>query len=213
MAKVDYAFKAKILKEEEELLHRYKRAKWQAYLQGLYINEGIVSKALIKGFNDSIHDIEFDCFLNNKIDVLNEIDKIDNASNQRTKRLKKRIASMLLKGNCIFLTITFKDSVLDSTSEQTRKDYVRRFLKSLQCDYIANIDYGSKNEREHYHAIVQKDRVCYKDWSYGNLDFERVRVNGKDYEKSKSKLSKYVCKLCNHAIKESTKRCCVMYSR
>ena len=78
--------------------------------------------------------------------------------------------------------------------------------------YVANIDYGSKNKREHYHALINCDKVDFKSWrKYGNINAKRVR--NKDIESDKTKLSKYIAKLSNHAIKETTKRSCLIYSR
>lgn len=136
--------------------------------------------------------------------------RVNNASYHRTKRLKDRIKTMLTSGSCIFLTLTFRNDVLASTSEETRKRYVSRALKTMSCKYVANIDYGSKNQREHYHAVVLCDQVSQEQWKYGNLDFERVRVNDVD---SPVKIAKYINKLTNHAIKETTKQNRLIYSR
>ena len=136
--------------------------------------------------------------------------RVNNASYHRTKRLKDRIKTMLTSGSCIFLTLTFRNDVLASTSEETRKRYVSRALKTMSDKYVANIDYGSKNEREHYHAVVLCDKVSQEQWKYGNLDFERVRVYEED---SPVKIAKYINKLTNHAIKETTKQNRLIYSR
>ena len=47
--------------------------------------------------------------------------------------------------------------------------------------------------------------------SYGNINVQKVRNNSIDL--NKKRLSKYICKLSNHAIKETTKRSCLIYSR
>jgi hypothetical protein len=78
--------------------------------------------------------------------------------------------------------------------------------------YVANIDYGAKNKREHYHALINCDKIDFSNWrKYGNINAERVK--NKDIESDKIKLSKYIAKLSNHAIKETTKRSCLIYSR
>lgn len=136
--------------------------------------------------------------------------RVNDASYHRTKRLKTKIQRMISNGKCIFLTLTFTDKVLETTSENTRKRYVARALKEMSDTYIANIDYGKKNEREHYHAIVLADKVSQKQWKYGNLDFERVRAN---QETSPVKLAKYITKLTNHAIKETVRQNRLIYSR
>ena len=136
--------------------------------------------------------------------------RVNDASYHRTKRLKTKIKAMITSGSCIFLTLTFTNKVLDTTSQDTRKQYIKRALKSMSDIYIANIDYGSKKEREHYHAIVLADRVDHNTWKYGNIDFERVRVEQED---SPVKIAKYITKLTNHAIKETVKQNRLIYSR
>ena len=95
--------------------------------------------------------------------------------------------------------------------KETRRKYVSRCLKKYNTLYVANIDFGKKNGREHYHAVISIDKVDNKDWLYGDIDFKRVR--NKNIEEDKKRLSKYIAKLSNHAIKETTKRCCLLYSR
>ena len=128
---------------------------------------------------------------------------------KKTRRLTIRTQRIIDTGNSMFLTMTFKPSVLETTNEKTRRIYVTRFLKSLNAIYVANIDYGKKNEREHYHAIVSIAWVNHKSWKYGNLDFEKVYIKDKTTEK----LAKYLAKLTKHAIKHTTKGRRLMYSR
>lgn len=136
--------------------------------------------------------------------------RVNDASYHRTKRLKEKIKRMITSGSCIFLTLTFTNQVLDSTSQDTRKRYIKRALKTMSDTYIANIDYGKKKEREHYHAIVLSAKVSQDQWKYGNLDYERVRVEQED---SPVKIAKYINKLTNHAIKETVKQNRLIYSR
>lgn len=136
--------------------------------------------------------------------------RVNDATYHRTKRLKEKIKRMLTSGSCIFLTLTFTDKVLDSTSQDTRKQYIKKALKTMSDTYIANIDYGKKKEREHYHAIVLATKVSQEQWKYGNLDYERVRVEQED---SPVKIAKYINKLTNHAIKETVKQNRLIYSR
>lgn len=161
-------------------------------------------------------DFETAIFLDEKYRTLcpeewKEAKMVNEASYKRTKRLKDRILNMLESGSCIFLTLTFKDNVLESTSSETRKTYVSRYLKKVSNRYVANIDFGKKNEREHYHALVQCDGVDGKWWreNCGSINFERVNV----VLDCETKLAKYINKLTNHAIKETTRRNCVIYSR
>lgn len=137
-----------------------------------------------------------------------EARKINQASYKRRVRLAQRIGKMINNQKCIFLTLTFTDSVLDRTSVETRRKYVTRFLKKISEEYVANIDYGELNEREHYHALVVCDLVNHNDWFYGAINFERIREAS-----SEKALAKYICKLVNHAIKETTKRNYTIYSK
>ena len=138
---------------------------------------------------------------------------LNHSSYKRRIRLYERIESMLKSSKCLFLTLTFTDSVLDTTTEETRRKYVRRFLKSFNTQYVANIDYGLQNEREHYHCVIAIDRIEYSKWKYGNIDFERIRLSKRDVETSSKCLSKYIVKLTNHALKDTNKTCYVIYSR
>lgn len=140
-----------------------------------------------------------------------EAGKIAHANYEQTKRLKKTIKHMLeTSENCVFLTFTFTDDVLATTSPKTRRTYVSRFLKEQSTQYVGNIDFGGKNGREHYHAVCNS-LVCPKEWVYGALNVQRVRYNPE--KPDVTKLAKYVAKLSNHAIKETTKRCALIYSR
>lgn len=136
---------------------------------------------------------------------------VAHANYYQTKRLKTRIKHMLeTYPNCIFLTLTFKNDVLEKTSEETRRRYVTRFLHDNFTEFVGNIDFGAKNGREHYH-VVANSRVDPHNWIYGDLDVKPVRYNPE--KPDVTKLAKYVAKLTNHAIKKTTKRCALIYSR
>ena len=144
-------------------------------------------------------------------DEWQEAKRVADSNYKQSQRLQKRINSMLERStDCVFLTLTFKPEVLEKTSPDTRRQYVFRWLKSQCKHYVANIDFGGKNGREHYHAVCDA-RVNPKTWIYGNLDCKPVRYNPES--NSCVKMAKYVAKLTNHAIKETTKRCALIYSR
>lgn len=151
----------------------------------------------------------------NNFEFFHEAEKINHASRQRSNRLYKRIEqffdeAMLLDLNLLFLTLTFRDDVLESTNPDSRHRYVSRFLKSNCLKYVANKDFGSKNGREHYHALVLVNgRLDYTSWLYGALNGEKVVYSAN----SSVKLAKYISKLTNHSIKETTKRSVLIYSR
>ena len=125
----------------------------------------------------------------------------------RKSRLKARVEQLFSMGNCIFITFTFTDKVLNCTTELTRRRYVVRCLKKMSNTYIANIDYGKSNEREHYHAILVADHIDLKLWKYGFIFAERCRTNSED------KLSTYITKISNHALKKGTKYKHLIYSK
>lgn len=164
--------------------------------------------------------------------VINECYRIWHASLMRTSRLRKRISKML-QFPCIFLTLTFNDKSLNSLSQYSRKKYVKKYLKTCSKYYIANIDFGSckiyndkdgklrtATNREHYHAIVVSDKVDYSSWlKYGRVNGQRVRnkivvdENGCITLECCERISKYINKLTNHAIKESVQGNRIIYSR
>lgn len=138
--------------------------------------------------------------------------KIYNSRKSKVSRIKSRIKLMLEAiplDNFLFLTFTFRDNVFDTTCEKTRRVYVRRYLTSLDVPYIANIDFGERNGREHYHCIVAINRVDSSFWfnHYGALNFEKI-LNLKE---DSVKLAYYIDKLANHSTKTSAGR--LIYSR
>ena len=141
--------------------------------------------------------------------LFNEAVKMANADYHRKARIKKRISCMLEHGQCLFLTLTFNDNVISNTNDIVRRKYVLNYLRLFSTQYVANVDYGIKNDREHYHAVLLTDNVDMSKWLYGFAYVERINNNINDAVK----LSKYISKLTNHAIKETTKRNCVIYSR
>lgn len=137
-------------------------------------------------------------------EVLSVCRSLNLARVKRALRVKTRMLSFVLRGDCYFLTLTFTDDVLASTSEETRRRYVARWLKEHFTDYVANIDYGDKaknpqsNEREHYHALARSNGFKPpKKWPYGFIKVQRV----KDTEKDATATAKYAAKLSNHALK------------
>lgn len=140
----------------------------------------------------------------------NDSMKIIHADNRRYNRLFQRIIYFMNFGTCLFLTLTFKDDVLESTNEDSRRRYVRRFLKEYSNCFIANIDYGSKTDREHYHAfILYPDVKIVENWKYGFSNAQIIRDNPKDCER----VTRYILKIANHFVKSTVKRNYAIYSR
>lgn len=120
---------------------------------------------------------------------------------QKVKRVHKRLLDMMYTDDgelkdCLFLTLTWKDEVLQSTSQKTRRVYVTRYLKSQYTNYIANIDFGGKFGREHYHCIIGSDHVSLPDWftKYGIINVEYIKTGSR-------KIAQYINKLCYHTTK------------
>lgn len=209
MSDIDYKYKSRILKTD--LCKRINAIDKKTYLNNC---EGIVQ-------DNELDNAYFDLLLQYDYKDVEEARKINKASFYRVRRLKNRITDMLTNGHCIFATFNFSDDVLNSTTQETRRQYVRKYLKQFNCMYVANIDFGSDKEyidrkgqvrvgtnREHYHALICIDKLPLN-WSYGYQFLEHVRVR----KSSDVKLSKYISKLTNHAIKETTRRSCLIYSR
>lgn len=136
-------------------------------------------------------------------------EQLYSSHNAKCNRVKDKIESILYDefGNlrdCLFVSLNFKDSVLASTSQETRRKYVRRFLKSQYDNYVANIDFGAMNGREHYHSVFGGSFVNPHAWPYGNVDFEHIR-------KTPEKIAYYINKLTYHSVKDTTGY--VIYSR
>lgn len=202
---VDYELKSKVI--SNGLYNQFKEVHKSMYLNFILTTYGVDYNNSCMSI-DVANDIYYHLSTNN-YDEWHECEKIYNADYKRTARLKRKISDMLLNNNCIFLTLTFTDRVLSNTSDATRRRYVTRVLKDMSSDYVANIDFGLKNGREHYHAIVVSNSVDHSIWKYGNLDFRRCCCGDNDI----IRMSKYINKLTNHAIKKTTKRNAIIYSR
>lgn len=137
--------------------------------------------------------------------------RLDRSLSKRYSKLHSKVEQMLSDGDCLFVTFTFSDESLARSSWKTRRDAVCRYLSRFSARYIANIDYGKENGREHYHAVVLPDKdLDLKFWQsrYGIIQIEHIRV--KDY--TSKRVSKYVNKLTAHALKTG-KQARVIYSR
>lgn len=211
---IDYAFKSWVLKEHSDLIYKQRQSSLLTYAICKSIEDGdatILCNLYNRGVKQDLSELQHECKELGLSREYLECIKINKASYERTKRLRNRVTDMLVSGNCIFLTLTFTDDTLANTSSKQRRVAVTRYLKLFNAKYVANIDFGAKNHREHYHAIIQCDNVDYSKWIYGAINGEKI-VN-RDISTDSVKLAKYVAKLSNHAIKETTKRSSLIYSR
>lgn len=123
-------------------------------------------------------------------------------------KVKDKIQDLVETGKAVFITLTFTDAILRKTSAQTRRRYVARYLKSQSGVYVANIDFSPKKQREHYHCVVD-NRIDMSKWRYGFVYVEQVRT----HDGNAQRVSKYVAKLSNHALKVKTLSTRLIYSR
>lgn len=137
------------------------------------------------------------------LEIVKQAYKIIRSSYARRKRCLDKTTNIVNANKTVFFgTLTFTNEVLETTSVETRRRYVSRYLKSISNSYIANIDFGDKeknpdsNEREHYHCLIATD-VLPCSWSYGFCNFKKVGNQNEDAER----ISKYIAKLTNHALK------------
>lgn len=148
------------------------------------------------------------------LEIVEECRKVSHNTHARRKRCKVKIGDMVFDGKAYFVTLTFSDDALANSHDKQRRRWVARALKRFGIKYIANIDFGTLNGREHYHAIVEisSDNIekLKKFWErYGFLDARKVGDSQSDLDKT----TKYVDKLTSHAFKDSTHRRRLIISR
>lgn len=138
---------------------------------------------------------------------------LSSSKRRKRKNIETRFTDKIENNRAVFITLTFKPEVLAKTTEKTRRRYVARFLKDQCEEYVANIDYGTKNEREHYHALCMtknlNNELDFKKWKYGIINGEKVKVG----KKNSVKVSQYVAKLSQHALKHSCRLPRFIWSR
>lgn len=145
----------------------------------------------------------------------NHLERLNQNQYQRIKRLSRRIRQILSSfpleddSTAVFLTFTFTDESLANVQPKYRRNAVTRWLKEHSSDYVANIDYGKDNGREHYHAVAYfQEHQDLTSWQYGALNCKKIPPT----DEGKA-LGKYIAKLGAHAIKDSTRRSALIYSR
>lgn len=216
---IDYKAKSVVLNDFINLLQIEKRIRFSLYADYDLKSNGVVHKNIlpVELALDWQEDYQKDNTICKDGYTLSELYKqagfINKNSYSRKEKLQTRIKTLLTRGNCFFLTLTFTDLVLSSTSAETRRRYIARTLKEhFPLGYVANIDYGAKNGREHYHAVVCSTAQTISNaknciWSYGALNFKTIHTPNIQV------IAKYISKLTNHAIKETTRRTAIIYSR
>ena len=148
---------------------------------------------------------------------------------RKKKRIINTINFALKRGyEVVFATLTFNDENINKTKETRRKN-INKYLKQYN-GFIFNIDFGTLNEREHYHALIfispQHINEFIEEWhydpkkkrrfktinnfedvlmipnkySYGWTTFQLVNTSAEN-EEDKLKIANYVATLTNHALK------------
>lgn len=151
----------------------------------------------------------FDKFRTFSETEIKEYRRINTNHRRRRDRYFNKIYDLFQSFDCLFITLTFTDDVLESTNKQTRRKYVTRYLKSCSYLYLGNIDYGKENGREHYHAIITKEDKLPPKWEYGYYLVLPCANN----KTSIDCLANYVLKLTNHALKKGTRQERIIYPR
>lgn len=133
----------------------------------------------------------------------------------KVRRIKEHLIYMYHKKIYLyFITFTFDDVYIDKC-DRTKKDLIKKSLMSFDEDlyYILNVDYGKTSEREHYHCIVgtnsKLDLNLYLKFVYPCFTkTELIRFDSNSFKK----IPKYINKLSNHAIKESTRSSRIVFN-
>lgn len=143
---------------------------------------------------------------------LKECERLRNNFREQRKKIQDHLEYLFKRKDyrLYFMTFTFNDQTLSTTSKETRR---RKIVKTLNpCeDYFYNIDFGAENDREHYHAVIAVNKSdkqeykdgkhirlkCFDDYTAGFYYAERIRTD----ETSKAKISKYITKLTFHSVK------------
>ncbi len=140
-------------------------------------------------------------YLNYELEA-NQITRAKEARKRKKNRANSYIRGMFRAYNQLyFVTLTFSPESLEKLKVRTRKTYCREWLEQNCRDFIANIDYGKKNHREHFHALCALNDTSTTEWKYG---FSKVRKFKMPEDGNPAKISGYILKLVNHAGKVET---------
>ena len=147
------------------------------------------------------------------LDENKDFERILKARYQKCSRIKKRFVYLLTRFDYIwFVTFTF-DNYYINKSDRTKRDLMKSVLNTHDFKYMLNIDYGKKNEREHYHCIIGT-----------NIDFDVnqyiqsfypchcLAIQCKRGKNDFKRLLKYINKLTNHCLKSTTRNRRMLYN-
>lgn len=153
------------------------------------------------------------------------MEKTEKAQLRKRQRIIKKIYEMIKNRKALFITMSFNDATMKKTNAETRKRYIKAYLNNETALYITNVDYGTKHEREHYHAIAltntlksvkeiykpYTDIINLKAYKYGNIraDFIGAKYNFK----TDKQIKETATHLYEHAIKPTTRNNKIIFSR
>lgn len=154
-------------------------------------------------------------------DLNQDYERILNARQHKCNDIRNHIVYGLTHFDyAYFMTFTFNDANINKC-ERTQRDAIKKVLNN-KCDFILNVDYGSENERKHYHVLAFSNEclLAYcksvKNGLYGDFEGYKmgfsscIEINAE--KEDIERLKKYINKLTNHTAKESTHNERVYYS-
>lgn len=157
-------------------------------------------------------------FFNNNdmnFEINKDYERILKARYNKISRIKQHFIWLYHnRKNLYFITFTFDEQYIKKC-DRTRKDLIKNSLTSFDENglIILNIDYGKQNERLHYHCVFGTDSDLnlknFLDLFYPCFTYtEAIRQDCNSIKK----ISKYINKLSNHAVKDSTKNSRIFFN-
>lgn len=142
-----------------------------------------------------------------------EFERILSARYMKISRIHKRFVYLLTRSSYVwFCTFTFSNDYIDK-SDRTKRDLIKSVIKTHDFLYIVNVDYGKKNEREHYHCILGTDiDFDVNQFIQAHYPCFCLAIQCKKGLNDYKRLSKYINKLTNHCIKDTTKNKRMLYN-
>lgn len=147
-------------------------------------------------------------FYNGEVLEINpDFERILKARYNKVSRIKKRLIYLLTRCNYVyFCTFTFSDKVLNFNDEYKRR-LIKWTLRDFDVDikYILNKDFGDLTEREHYHCIVGTNiNLNLNSFIQDKYPCHCLAIKVRNTSDDVKRLSKYINKLTNHCVKDST---------
>lgn len=202
---------------EDGTYQKYSKRQKELFKQGLNYDE--VNEVLKNEFKDQ-----------------SDIIQMRRARRQQTKKIKNKLEYYTARGyDVYFATFTYSDDKRRKEMKpEILKKYVVQALKYAD-DYSLNIDYGEKNKRLHFHALVYYDHNNIMGHAIKKKDYEILTQgetkikddtvyvftpdpNHREYERKVgtitfkkctfgdgTALARYITKLTLHSVKEQQK--------